>query len=166
MYPPSIRFLNANPAPEQLALIPVSSGSVRIAEFTTVNCGREIPRLWQKRRDQAPPAKTIASHVITPFSVTTAETRPAEVSSPRAAQFVKILVPLRRAPSAMAGTAMKGSARPSSGVNKAPFHGFAPPVTSPSISRLPIIRVLSPAGRALSSNHFCFAARRASVSQR
>ena len=93
-----------------------SSGAVRMTELTTVSCGNSIPRLWQKRRDQAPPASTTVSQAIDPFSVTTLETRPAAVSSPRTAQPVMMRAPLARAPSAIAGAASNGSARPSSSV--------------------------------------------------
>jgi hypothetical protein len=43
-----------------------------------------MPRLPQKRRDQAPPASTTLSQAIVPFSVTTPETLPAETSRARA----------------------------------------------------------------------------------
>ena len=90
-------------------------GSVRITELMTVSCGSAMPRLPQKRRDHAPPASTTVSQAIEPFSVTTDEMRPAFVSSPRTAQLVNTLPPLRCSASAISGTAMKGSARPSFG---------------------------------------------------
>ena len=111
-----MRLRKVKPPPEQVRASPVSMGSVRITELMTVSCGSAMPRLWQKRRDQAPPASTTVSQAIAPFSVTTAEMRPPFVSSPRTAQLVNTLPPLARSASAISGTATKGSARPSLGV--------------------------------------------------
>ncbi len=75
-----------------------------------------MPRLPLKRRDQAPPASTTEEQAIRPFSVTTPDTRPPEVSMPLTAQPVRTLPPSRRVAVAMAGAAFCGSARPSLGV--------------------------------------------------
>ena len=90
--------------------------SVAATEFTTLSCGRSMPRLPQNSRDQAPPASTTGSQAMRPFSVTTPATRPAAVSMPRTAQSVRIVAPCRRAAAAIAGAAFCGSALPSRAV--------------------------------------------------
>ena len=90
-------------------------GDVRITEARTFNWGKSIPRLPQKSRDQAPPARTTLSQRMRPSSVTTPETRPASVSIPRTAQPVRIFAPRLRAAVAIAGAALRGSARPELG---------------------------------------------------
>ena len=72
-----------------------------------------MPRLSQNSRDQAPPASTAVLQAIRPFSVITAETFPADVSRPRAAQSCSTWPPRRWTAFAMAVVAFDGSARPS-----------------------------------------------------
>ena len=74
-------------------------------------------RSWrrQKRELQAPPASSTVCVRMIPRSVMTPETLPFVMSRPRAAQFWWSVAPSLRAPSAIAGPASDGSARPSVG---------------------------------------------------
>ena len=93
-----------------------SSGAVRIAVAMTLSWGR---RRAEAAAEQARPGaarQDDGTQAIRPFSVTTAETRPAVVSMPRTAQPVSTEAPARRAARAIAGAAFCGSARPSLGV--------------------------------------------------
>ena len=140
---------------------------MRITELTTVNCGNGMPRLPQKRRDQAPPASTTASQAMRPFSVTTPETRPAEVSRPRTAQCGE---DLRALPPGAVGDGGRGheglGAAIVLAVKSAPFHWRVEPGWSSSASSPETMRVARLKGRAFCSCHFSRAASSSSVSQR
>jgi len=71
---------------------------------------------------------------MTPFSVTTCEIWPPSVSQPRAAQCWTMMAPFSRAARAIAGTAIAGSAQPSSGEWIAAFHFSADPGISAATS--------------------------------
>ena len=97
--------------------------------------------LRAKKVDQDPPASTTALQRIGPFSVTTVDTRPPDVSKPRAAQASTIMAPCLRAPTAIARVARCGSAEPSLGVCIAPAQrrvalGAIPSSSAPDRNRV------------------------------
>lgn len=81
---------------------------------------------------------------MVPSSATRLLIRPAESSTPRAAQFCKMTPPCCCTPLAITGTAMHGSAVPSDGENTPPFQDL--PVVAPRAvaSALSSIWVMTP----------------------
>ena len=120
----------------------LGAGAVRATVPRTLSCGTTIPRLPENSELQTPAAQTTAEVRMRPCSVTTAETRPAAVSTPRTAQWVATETPWRAAARAMAGVARAGSARPSLAVKSAPAQRPSAPSSKVS-SAAPVTTLVS-----------------------
>src|SRR5690625_2416323 len=131
--------LPAEPTPRGPGL----SAFTDCTEENKPSCGIEISKLPKNLLDHMPPATTAASQSTVPFSVTTAETFPPEVSMPRTAQSWQIFTPMLRAYSAKVGPAIGGSKPPSVSRYIAAFQSVAVGPPSLSFNLAPVIILAS-----------------------